>query len=473
MLKVLLINPPRLNMIKTNVPDIVDDSEGIGYYPPIGLLYIASMAEKVPGCKVGVLDATVDQLDYAQIEEYIRRESPDVVGIQTMTYTLIDSLETAKVAKKVNKNIHVCLGGPHISIYPEETLNFLEVDSVVIGEGEYIFADLLRAIIMRKDLHTVKGIMFKQAGEKIFTGTRGLIDDINSLPFPSRHLTPIKKYWSILSQSAPITTIISSRGCPYKCIFCERPHLGKKFRFRSADNVVNELQGAVESGIKGFIFYDDTFTLDRKRVHDICDEVKRRNLNIDWSIRARVDSVDEPMLIKLRSAGCNMIHFGVESGNPEILKVLKKNINLDQVKKAFYWSKKHGIKTLGYFMLGNPTENRQQILETIAFAKKLNPDYINVSLTTPFPGTELYKMGIEKGVLKSDYWKEFACKPDKNFVPKLWEGPLLEKELQKLLMYAYKSFYSQPRLIIKQLCAVKSLNDLKVKVKMGIKLLIN
>ncbi|OGR47131.1 MAG: hypothetical protein A2X33_02490 [Elusimicrobia bacterium GWA2_51_34] len=429
------------------------------------------MAETVPGCEVKVIDATVDKLNYAQIEELMRRESPDVVGIQAMTHTLIDALETAKTAKRVNKNIHVCLGGPHISIYPEETLNFPEVDSVVMGEGEYIFADLLRAIIHGKDLSSVKGIMFKNNGKVISTGSRDLIENLDELPFPARHLTPINKYWSILSRFSPVTTIITSRGCPYKCIFCERPHLGKKFRFRSADNVVNELQAAVESGIKGFSFYDDTFTLNRNRVHDICDDVIKRKLNISWSIRARVDSVDEAMLKKLKSAGCSSIHFGVESGNPDILRVLKKDIGLDQIKSAFYWSRKLGIKTLGYFMLGNPTETRDQILETIAFAKKLNPDYIHVSLTTPFPGTQLYRMGFEKGVLKSDYWKEFACKPDKKFVPKLWEESFSEEELQKLLTHAYKSFYSQPRVILRQLLAVRSIKGLRRKFNMGIRLL--
>lgn len=470
MLKVLLINPPRFNIITTTVPEFVNDPEGTGYYPPVGLLYIAGMAEQVAGCEVKVLDAIAERLSYAEIEARIRAEAPAVVGIQAMTYTLIDSLHTARLAKKIDPGTHVCFGGPHVSIYPEETLQFTEVDSVVMGEGEYVFADLLKALAAGKELAGVAGIMFRKEGKVVSTGQRGLIEDLDALPFPARSLTCIDKYWSILLRPAPTTTMISSRGCPYKCIFCERPHLGKKFRSRSAGNVVDELQAAVGLGIKSFIFYDDTFTLNRDRVHTICDEIMRRGLKINWSIRARVDSVDEAMLRKLKTAGCSAIHFGVESGNAEVLKTLKKGIELKQVMKAFAWSRKLKIKTLAYFMLGNPGETREQILETIAFAKRLNPDYINVSLTTPFPGTELYTMGLQKGILKNDYWKEFARAPDANFVPKLWEESLTEDQLRKLLARAYKDFYSQPRLLWRQLLSVKSFKELRAKLRMGIRL---
>ncbi len=472
MLKALLINPVRFNMIKPPVPESVNDPKEAGYYPPIGLLYIASMAENVSGCSVKVLDADAEQFNYLQIEEFISKESPDIVGIQTMTYTLIDSLETARIAKKVDKNIHVCLGGPHISIYPEETLRFPQVDSVIQGEGEYVFADLLDAIIKNKDLSLVPGIIFKKNGRITSTGYRGLIEDIDSLPFPARHLVSMNKYWSILSGSSGVTTIITSRGCPFNCIFCERPHLGKKFRFRSAGNVVDELQQSYENEVRSFIFYDDTFTLNKNRVYDICDEILKRRLKIDWSIRARVDSIDKAMLAKLKSAGCRTINFGVESGNPQILKALRKDINIEQIRNAFSWSRELGIKTLAYFMIGNPTESKEQIMETIAFAKDLSPDYINVSLTTPFPGTDLYKLGMETGLFKSDYWAEFARNPVKGFSPRLWEEKLSSEELHDLLAYAYKSFYSQPRLLLRQLLSVRDPRDLVRKIKMGMRLIL-
>ncbi|MFA5039013.1 MAG: radical SAM protein [Candidatus Omnitrophota bacterium] len=471
MLKVVLINPPTFRMIKPCVPGIVNDPESSGHYPPVGLLYIAAMAETVPGCEVRVLDAAAEHLDYARIESYLRHEAPDIVGIQAMTYTLIDSLETARTAKKVNPRVHVCIGGPHVSIYPEETLAFPEVDSVAIGEGEYIFADLLKAVLAGADLSGVTGLMYKKDGKALSAGPRGFIENIDALPFPARHLLPLERYWSILFRSRSVTTMISSRGCPYQCIFCERPHLGKKFRFRSAENVVGELSRAVESGIKGFVFYDDTFTVNRQRVYDICDGILEKKLDIDWSIRARVDTVDEKMLKKLRTAGCRTINFGVESGNPEILKVLRKDIDLKQVQNAFLWCKRLGIRTLGYFMLGNPQESRQQVLETIDFAKRLNPDYINVSLTTPFPGTDLYQMGMDRGLFASDYWKEFARHPDVNFIPRLWEERMSERELRDLLGYAYKNFYARPSIVLKQLLAVKSFRELSRKCRMGIRLL--
>jgi radical SAM superfamily enzyme YgiQ (UPF0313 family) len=468
-MNVLLIYPPTYNMLKTNVPEIIDEETGL--YPPLGLMYVASYVEKNTDHRIEILDTQVERMTYDEIAQNIKLRGPDIVGIQTTSFTFIDVIITARIAKKIDKNIKIVLGGPHVNIYPEETILNPEIDFLVLGEGEYIFTELINAIAQRKDLGKIKGIVYKKNGEIINTGLAGLINDLDSLPFPSRHLVPYRKYYSVLAKYTPITTMMTSRGCPYRCIFCDRPHLGKVFRFRSAENVVNEMEECVKLGIKEFFLYDDTFTINRKRVIDVCDEILKRNLKIAWDIRARVDTVDKNILRKLRLAGCERIHYGVEAGTQSILDVLKKGITIEQVENAFKWTRKEGITTLAYFMIGNPTENKEQILTTINLAKKIKPDFVHISITTPFPATELYREGLKRGILKYDYWKDFSQNPRKDFVPELWEEILTREELLKLLKYGYRSFYMRPMYVLRRLLEVKSWQELRRKVKAGFKFL--
>jgi anaerobic magnesium-protoporphyrin IX monomethyl ester cyclase len=456
-------------MIRTNVPEQVD--EATGRYPPLGLLYVAAYARAHTAHTIEVLDCQLEDLAYEAIEAEIRRRAPDLVGIQTMTFTLIDAIETARRVKSANPRIHVTLGGPHVYLFPEETISIPEIDSLILGEGEMNFADFLNAFETGADLRTVKGLVYKRDGTIIRNPLRDLVSDLDSLPFPAREMLPVNRYYSVLAKSTPITTLMSSRGCPAKCIFCDRPHLGKTFRARSPKNVVDEMQECARLGIAEIFFYDDTFTVDRERVGAICDLVVARGLRIGWDIRARVNDLTPQLLVKLKRAGCQRIHYGIESGTPEILRILQKGINLEHAREVFRATKKAGITTLAYFMLGNPTETREQIMQTIAYAISLDADYIHFSLTTPFPGTELYKRGLRQGLYPSDYWREFATHPSNDFVPRLWEEILARKQLVEFLAYAYKRFYSRPSYLLKRLFEVKSWSEFKRKARAGLRIL--
>jgi len=467
-MKILLINPPAKNTLKGNNPTIIDEERG--YNPPLGLLYIAGYLEKYsPQHQVEVLDTQVEELTYEDLGAWIRNATPDIVGITAMTFTLIDVLKTAKVVKNISKDIKVILGGPHVYIYPEETISLPEVDFLILGEGEITFAELIDNIDDIEKLKNIKGLVFKSNGKIYNTGLRELIRDLDVLPHPARHLVPYKKYSSLIAKRQPITTMITSRGCPYNCSFCARPHLGKRFRARSAKNVVQEMEECVKLGINEFLIYDDTFTIDRQRVLDICDEIIAKKLDIGWDIRVRVDTVDEEMLKKLKRANCERIHYGVEAGTEKILKVLRKGITLDQVKYAFKLTKKIGISTLAYFMIGSPTETKEDILATIEFAKKLNPDFVHITITTPFPATAIYQKGLEEGIIKRDFWRDFALNPNEDFQPQYFEENLTSSELIELINYAYKSFYTRPTYILKELFQVKSFAEFKRKVKAGLK----
>ncbi|MFC2066188.1 B12-binding domain-containing radical SAM protein [Chloroflexota bacterium] len=466
-MKVLLIYPPNENMLTTNLPSFVEEEKG--FYPPLGLMYVAAYAEKNTEYEVEILDAQVERLDYDAIEGEIERRKPDIVGIQAMTFTLVDVIATAKIVKRVNKDIKVVLGGPHVNIYPNETIGIPEVDYLILGEGEITFAELIQNPGNTERLKKIRGLVFKEGEKVVNTGLRKLIDDLDTIPFPARHLTPYKKYYSLLAKRPPVTTMMTSRGCPYKCLFCDRPHLGKKFRARSAKNVVDEMENCVDMGIKELLLYDDTFAVNRQRVLDICAEILTRGLDVGWDIRTRVDNVDKELLEKLREAGCERIHYGVESGNPEILKILRKGITVEQSREAFKLTKDIGIKTLAYFMIGSPRETKSQILETIEFAKKLEPDFVHFSVTTPYPATPLYYMGLEEGRLKNDYWQEFARNPTKNFVPELWEENLSREELIELLKSAYKGFYVRPKYVLKRVFEARSFEEFKRKAKAALR----
>ncbi|MEW6095550.1 MAG: radical SAM protein [bacterium] len=466
-MKILLINPPAENTLKGNNPPIIDEERG--YNPPLGLLYIAGYLEKHSTHQVKVLDTQVEELSYEALDTQIRNVKPDIVGITAMTFTLIDALKTAKVVKNISKDIKIILGGPHVFIYPEETISLKEVDFLILGEGEVTFSELVDNIDNVEKLKEIKGLVFKSNGNIYNTGLREFITNLDEIPHPARHLVPYKKYTSLIAKRQPITTMITSRGCPYNCSFCARPHLGKRFRARSAKNVVQEMQECVKLGINEFLIYDDTFSIDRQRVLDICDEIIAKKLDIGWDIRVRVDTVDEEMLKKLKQANCERIHYGVEAGTEKILKVLRKGITLEQVKYAFDITKKIGISTLAYFMIGSPTETKEDILHTIEFAKKLNPDFVHITITTPFPATAIYKKGLEEGIIKKDFWHDFALNPDENFQPQYFEENLTSAELIELIDYAYKSFYTRPTYILKELFQVKSFAELKRKVKAGLK----
>lgn len=468
-MKVLLINPPRENELVGNNPPLIDEERG--YNPPLGLLYLGAYLKLHSSHEVEVIDAQVENLSYPGLKSRIESVRPEVVGITAMTFTLLDVMKTVRLVKDIYSRVPVVIGGVHAFLFPAETARLPGVDFVLRGEGEENFSRLVEELTTRQKFDTIPGLVYALNGELRQNPPPPLISDLNALPFPDRTLTPYQKYSSVVAKRQPITTMFTSRGCPYRCSFCARPHLGKRFRYRSAENVAGEMEECVNLGIREFLIYDDTFTVNRLRVLGICDEIIKRDLKIGWDIRARVDCVDEEMLERLKSARCERIHYGIEAGTEKILKVLNKGINLDQARRAISLTKKAGIQTLAYFMIGSPTETREDILKTIDFALELNPDFVHITILTPFPATEIYRRGLEEGRFGEDCWRKFAENPRRGFTPPYWNENLNDEELQELLELAYKKFYTRPIYIIKELSRVRSLRELKTKAKAGLKVL--
>jgi anaerobic magnesium-protoporphyrin IX monomethyl ester cyclase len=468
-MKVLLIRPPHHHMITTNVPKSVDTETGM--YPPLGLLYVAAGLQAWTDAQVELLDAPALNLDQKAIAERIARAGPDVIGIQAMTFTLIDAIQTVRTVKSVCPGAHVCLGGPHVNLYPEETLGIPGVDSLVLGEGERTFAEMVNALANGADPAAVPGVAVAHNGKLSATQARPLESNLDTLPQPARNLIDNSLYWSVLAKRRPVTTAMTSRGCPMKCIFCDRPHLGKTFRCRSAQSVVDEMEDCIKHGIRELFLYDDTFTIKRHRIFEIRDEIKRRRLDVHWDIRARADTLDTEVVEAMKEAGVARIHIGVESGSPRILKIMKKGITVEQASNAFELCRRFGITSLAYFMLGNPTETHPDIDMTMQFIRQCRADYAHIAITTPFPGTELYCMGLAQGVFKRDHWREFAANPDENFQPPAWTENFTQQDLEDIRHQAYRAFYCRPGRLIRQLFAVRSVKELWTKVRVGARLL--
>ncbi len=471
-MKVLLINPPRWNELVGKNPSIIERHRG--FNPPLGLLYLASSLKKNSRLEAEVLDTQPLQLTYAQLESVLSQKSFDVVGISAMSFTLLDAFKTAQVVKSVRPGVCSIIGGTHVHLFPEETIGLDGVDFALMGEAEYSLAELLdgwsKGALNPKE---ISGLVYRGPDGKIAKNEIKPVLELDDLAFPQRNSLNIRHYSSLLSRGSLCTTIISSRGCPFKCAFCDRPlsPVTSHFRARSAENVVDEIQECVDLGIKDFLFYDDTFTVSRKRVLAICEEILQRRLKIRWDVRTRVDLVDEEMLRMLKKAGCLAIHYGVEAGNDKILNVIKKGFTISEVKGVFKLTRKLGIETLAYFMIGLPSEDAGDVQDTFDLAKELRPDYAHFTIFSPYPGTELYHLGLERGIIKADIWREFARNPREGFKIPVWEENFTRGELYEMIVQFYKRFYLQPRYVFSRLWKVRSAGELTRKARAGLSVL--
>jgi anaerobic magnesium-protoporphyrin IX monomethyl ester cyclase len=383
-----------------------------------------------------------------QIERELERSQPDIIGVTSTTPTIYEALSVIRIAKKACPNAVTVLGGPHASFLAAETLKECrELDVVCKGEGEKTMLELAHAVERKESLSNVKGIVLRSDENIIETAPQPWIKDLDSLPFPARHLLPMDKY-TILGKKSTIGNIISSRGCPFHCTFCESSLLfGRVFRARSPKNVVDEMEQLINQyRPKTIEFSDDLFTLNMKRTETICDEIKRRGLDISWACSSRVDTVSRSLLRKMKRAGCILIYYGVESGSQRVLNLMKKHIKIEQIVRAIKWTKEAGIETLASFIIGFPGETRKDIEETIAFAKSLDVDYAQFSFATPYPGTELYRMAKEKGLLLTEDWSQYTAGK-----PIIAVDSSTKDDLTKLLRKAYQKFYLSPKLLLRHL----------------------
>lgn len=452
-MKILLIRHHDRGNVNDRLPESLDEEQGV--LPPLGISYIAAVLETA-GYRVNILDAIALKLTSQEVKDKIIIEAPDMVGVTAMSSSILGALEALKMAKETGAI--TVIGGPHLDAYPRETLSYNFVDYGIIGEGEYPFLNLVRAVEKNIPVRDIKGLAYK-INEEIYINEPYINPDLNKLPFPARHLLPMEKYSSIISLH-PVTTMISSRGCPYQCGFCFKSSSDAKYRMRSPGNVVDEMELVVEQfKIKEIMFYDDTITLDRKHIAGICREIIKRGLKVKWESPSRIDSIDFELLKLMREAGCIRLRYGVESGDPQILELMNKRISLQKVKEVFRLTKKAGIETFAYFIIGYIHETEKTIKRTIALAKSLDPDLVMFTIATPYPRSPLYALAQKEGLIDGDYWKQFTLGARGDRLP------YFVPDAEKWVCRAYRSFYFRPSYIIKSLFKIRSWQDIKKRSK--------
>ncbi|MBN1871064.1 MAG: radical SAM protein [Candidatus Omnitrophica bacterium] len=416
-----------------------------GIYPPLGLAYIASSLVSA-GHKAHIIDNQVAGLSGNMLKDKIKKYDPDIVLMSAMTPSWQSVVSMARFLKKVAPKIKIVVGGPHLTAYPAESLSEDSIDFGVYGEGEVTVQEAIKAIENGSDLAGMPGIIYRTEDGVIVNPPRKEIEDLDSVPFPAVEMLPYSRYLA-LSVKSPFFTIVTSRGCPYRCTFCYQGYLGR-YRARSAENVVEEMELLVNKfKMKEIIIFDETFCVDRDRVFAISDMIRRKNLRFKWDFRSRVDLIDGEILKAVKGAGCSRIHLGIESGNQSTLDKMRKGITIPEIIHKVRLAKKAGLEVRGYFMLAYPGETMKHMLKTAEFAKSLPLDWASFTVTIGLPCTEIYKQALEEKTFELDYWREYTKGNTLNARPYFTGGGLDENDIFALKRRAYLKFYLRPRSI--------------------------
>ncbi len=420
-MKILLVVPPRT----------YDKREHCFIAFPLGVAYLAAVLMK--SNEVEVLDCLIEDpkpknfskeeyvigLGWTEIKDRIKRSNPDIVGIScSYTSQYANCVKLASLVKELNKKTINVVGGAHPSAMPEEVLENPCIDFVIIGEGEHTFTSLVESLKSEKNLANVKGIGYKKRGIILINKKKGYIEDLDTLPFPARHLFKIEKYFmygkehAFYSKSKPSTTLITSRGCTGKCVYCSvHSVFGSAWRARSPSNVEKELEYLKEMyHIKEVHFEDDNLTLDRKRMVSICNKMIQKNLQLSWTTPngVSINHLDEELILKMKQSGCYRLFIGVESGSQRVLKkVIKKDLSLKKTEEIIRLLNKYDISVVGFFILRIPAASKEAVRKPLRFITSHDFYDISIAIVSPYPGTELYMKCEKEGLIKNKDFSKF------------------------------------------------------------------
>jgi len=419
--------------------------------PPIGLMYLAGYLRQFRNdLEIDAFDARVKLAQAGEVREYIKKSRPDVVGITAFTMESAEAHQTAGMVKELFPEIPVILGGPYPSSDPGNAGNDDNVDFLIFGEGEIPLLQLVNTLEKGDDPAEIKGIQFRQNGNVINTGPVDVVFNPDDIPFPAWDLLDLDDYFHPSAGKRRLTnpiqmydrgmSVFSSRGCPYRCTYCHNI-FGKKTRFRSPENVIDELKWLkTEFGIQEIEFIDDVFNLDLERAKKIMELMIEEDLNLRFSFPngLRADRMDEELVLKMRKAGCYRVNYAIESGSPRIQKLMKKNLKLGRAKEIIDFTARQNISVGGFFMLGFPDETEEEMLQTIDFALKSKCHTASFFILTPFPGTEMYSEAIEAGIDMEAMYSDYGA------VSKNLSRNVPAKRIKQLRTQAFRKFYFSP-----------------------------
>ena len=440
-------------------------SVGKGYLPPMGMISIYSYM-KARGKDITFIDTQFGEYGEEDIKNLLaRKKDLRTVGIPVFTNSAYYSFKTAKLCKETRPDIKIVLGGVHVTALPERSLDECpSADFIVLGEGEETLLELTDRIESGTAVKDIPGICYKENGKFHSTGCRPLIADLDTLPITNYDDIDLSKYVPHATQYRvlPNFPLITQRGCPYKCTFCDASLIhGKKTRFYSIARVMEELELLVQKhGAKGVYFQDSTFSLNREYVVELCENMIKKGFKLQWACNTRCDRVDLELLKLMKKAGCWMINYGIESANQESLDMIKKGIKLEQIVKAIRETKKSGIGITCSYILCLPGETRAMTEKTIKFSQELLTDAAMYYLPVPYPGTELAESATRDGGLRADAtWKDYIAV---DFDKPVYVNPLIGAEgMRYFYKKAYRDYYLNPHYILKMIYGLRRFSDVK------------
>jgi radical SAM superfamily enzyme YgiQ (UPF0313 family) len=435
-MKILLLSPPTDSVIKSVI--------GVTG-PPLGLAYLASIARD-QGDDVRIIDSLAMDYTFEDVKSQIKKFDPDLIGLTSTTSMIPDAYKVAEISKKYNQEVKVAIGGPHVTFTQDTTLKESPyIDFTVAGEGETIFSNLLLNLKGKKEIREIRGLSYRDSDKIVVTPREQLIRDVDTIPLPAIDLLPMNKY---MAGTKRFGTLMTSRGCPYNCIFCSSSlQFGKIWRGHSTERVMIELRRLVyDYGIHEIEFLDDTFTLNMKRAVEIAKKIKAEKLDIKWSGSARVNLFNDEIARAMKDSGAHTIYFGIESGNQKTLDFIGKGIKLQQAIDSVKKGNAAGLHTLGSFIIGFPDDTVEDVRNTIKFSKKVKVKIAQFTIATPYPGTRLWELAKSNNLIRTTDWRKYTTL---NPVMKLKN--FSDKKILGWLGKSYAYFYLRPAYLLNDL----------------------
>lgn len=457
---ITLVNPPEKLRVWAGIPKA--HAHGVYCFPPLGLMYVQAAIEKRSHYKVEICDPVVDDLDYPEFEDMLRRYPMDLVGISAFTHSLPDVQMTINLVRKINPAANIILGGPHPAMFPEYAIQLQGADAITTGDGEDPFLQIVKNFDSGKSWEGVQGIWWKEKNgtvhkEKELPSTRNL----TAYPWPDRSRSRYKDYYLPGTKQPLVTTAITSRGCPHSCPFCLT--YKKQYRIREIDDILDEMEHCVSMGITETHFIDDLFTPNSQWVLKFCDAIDQRGIKFNWGYKTTIAGTTREQIRRCNETGCTKIHFGVESANNEGLDVWGKHCDTDDVHRVFKWCREESVRSVAYIMLAGPHERTlADAVHNVDEMIKLDADFAVFAVFSPYPGTDSFAEGAKLGLYAADCWdrlmKDPLCGVD---VPVCWEEHLNKAEILELLKISHRKFYARPRFLARQVLGLSTPSEFK------------
>lgn len=436
-------------------------AEKLGIFPSLALGGLAAWIRQ-HGYPVQLIDLHVENIYPQQAADRVREFDPQIVALTSKTLGWPAVLEIAMMVREAAPNAIVVVGGPHMSIYAKDSLTWDVFDIAVVNDGEETFLEICDRVDQGcglEDMTDILGTVARLPSGEIFQNPpRPVPRDINKYPMTAWDLIPVPDY-HCLTLLKPFATMVTTRGCPWHCGYCSQVY-SEKLRFRAVELVVDEMEFLEKTyGVREIVFFDETFTIGKKRMRKFAAEVQRRGLNVKFNIRARVDTIDREVVRELKKAGLRSIHMGVEAGTDRVLKIMNKQITREQTERAFRVCREEGVDTRGYFMVGYYDATHEDVEDMIKFASGIGLDWASFSVATALPATDLYRIAQERGYVEGDFWKQYTIDGGGD-IPQLETETFSAEQLRAYRTKAYMSFYLRPDLIRRKLSKAEGRDEL-------------